>query len=156
MNVQGTIYDATTGQPIDAATVIAIKNGSVTGEGAVANQWGEYEFGISDPAGVTLKISSLGYETGYRNLSDASQIYLFPKSNDLPPVVITAPYPDNNGNYNDNNNNNYPNYPPKTSSMGPTWTEMKPMLIGLAVIIGASLLINEYTEGSTKKKKKSR
>lgn len=138
----GRIYNAMTGEAIPAATVAVVDaNGKYTGAGTVADGNGSYMLNVL--TGTRVKVSSLGYNSLFTYATPNKNISLFPSSNALPEVTVTAPAPVYN------QNNNMESNKPKTS--GPNWTDLKPLLIGLAVIVAVGFGINQMHDNARKK-----
>lgn len=140
MQISGTIYDANTGQTLPGATIVELQsNGILSGNGTVSDSNGNYSLDVN--SGSQIKYSYLGYQSLTDSASDAGDEYLFPASNSLPQVTVTAPAytPPALPQYSNN------------SSMSQVWTSIKPLLPWVAGIFVAGFLINQSHEKSRKK-----
>ena len=141
MTISGTIYDANTGQTLPGATIVELQpDGALSGNGTVSDSAGNYSLNVNGNS--LIKFSYLGYESVTDNASSSGNEFLFPNSNSLPPVTVTAPH--------------YtpppPNYlPTNNASMSSVWTTLKPLLPWVAGIFVLGYLINESHEKSKKK-----
>lgn len=147
MTITGTVYDATTGQPVPVSTLAVINaSGQMTGEGTVANENGSFNLNVSSPNDCQIKVSSIGYQTLIADPFDtenSGQIFLFPSTTGLPPVTITAPKPTNM------------DTSAIQAGIGPSastvWNTLKVPLLAVAAIFVVGYLINEGHEKSRKK-----
>ncbi|MEO5890791.1 MAG: SusC/RagA family TonB-linked outer membrane protein [Ferruginibacter sp.] len=84
--VKGKITDASTGKPIESATVTPLKNSKIA---TISN--GSGEFSLSVPAGEKLSISFIGFETQTVSANgDFLSISLITDNKQLGDVVVTA------------------------------------------------------------------
>lgn len=87
--ISGTLSDGTSGEELIGATIAIIE----LNEGTTTNVYGFYSLTV--PKGeYTVEMSYIGYETVVKKLnltsSETLDIELFPQSNELKEIVVTA------------------------------------------------------------------
>lgn len=139
--ISGNVYDAMTGQPLIGAVIAELDGSGTVVNGTTTDSNGNFSLSMNNSSDQ-LRVSYIGFQTVYVDPADAGSISLFSSTNQLPGVTVTAPpYVQKPVNYSQTNN----------ASMSQIWTDLKPLLLPVAIIFVAGYLINQSHEKSRKK-----